>query len=177
MPKTIKVPTVLQELHGETTTLVALIGTYLCATLLALISLFLTKNSEESAARVVIFLMALDIGGGAFSNLTRGTSVYYDSRPGLRWLFILVHLGYAAIFYLFLPGESISLLIIGISIVAASAGINLFRHKPISKWISGLLVLAVPIASWLLKLEPASVVLLSVFAFKLIFAFNYTISS
>jgi hypothetical protein len=172
MAKIVKVPKVFQELHGETTSLPALLGTYSSAIVFALVCFLLTRNLEDPAARVVILLMSLDIGGGAIANLTRGTSVYYESRPGLRWLFILVHLGNAALFYLFLPGDSISLLIIGISIVAASAGINLFRHKPFSKWLSGLLVLAVPIASWLLKLEPASVVLLTVFAFKLIFAFN-----
>lgn len=169
----IKVPKVLHEIHGEESTIAALAGTYAAGILLGLIVIALTRDLEQTASRVVLFLMALDIGGGAVSNLTRGTSDYYEKRHGLRWMFILVHLGYAALFYLFLPGDRTLLLILGISIVLASALMNLLRHHRMLGWLSLLLVAGTVTATFLMKCDPVCIILLSIFAFKIIFAFNF----
>ena len=89
----IKIPKVLQELHGEETTVFNLIIVYLFGIISALI-IVLYANSVEYISLwklILLFIISVDIFSGIIANFSFSTNKYYREHRKLRFIFILLH--------------------------------------------------------------------------------------
>lgn len=102
--RTIRVPEVLKELHGERTRISTLIAVYLTGLVVAGGIVFQLLPAGFSAWKyVLVGILYLDISGGAVANLSTSTNQYYRGKTGLRIVFILLHILHPALFIVVLP--------------------------------------------------------------------------
>ena len=107
--RTIAVPRPLWELHGPSTRLSTLLAVYLaglsCAGLLTA-AVYLRQPDLAAWRLVLLWLLTLDLAGGAVANLSSSTDQYYQGRPNLRTVFLLLHLVHPALLALVFPRAS-----------------------------------------------------------------------
>ena len=91
--KKIKIHKLGNELFGRETTLLDLLAIFVGSFSLAIVTLLVTWGLDLSLIKkIVLTLLALDIGGGVVANFTIGTSSYYAESSKKRDLFILFHI-------------------------------------------------------------------------------------
>lgn len=91
----IKIPKILQELHGEESNLISLISTYLIGIVVTICLYFLLRESQIDLPlwkEILFLLMSFDIGGGVIANFTEGTRKYYRDQLKKHTSFILLHI-------------------------------------------------------------------------------------
>ena len=94
MDREIEIPGPLRLLHGETSTVFDLILVYAVGAAAGVLALVFAQSrvaSMEWWKAILLFVVAMDVSGGAVACFTPGTALYYESRPRLRWVFIFVH--------------------------------------------------------------------------------------
>jgi hypothetical protein len=89
----VNVPKFLQELHGESTTVLNISLVYVVGLIAAVISMLeLIPKHIEIWKLVLVFILFIDIAGGVVSNMTFATNQYYQKRPNLKIVFIVAHI-------------------------------------------------------------------------------------
>jgi hypothetical protein len=173
---TLRIPSFLREVFGETQTRagMALILGFGVVGTAALIVLDPWAFGDIPLWRAVVgALLAFDVCAGAVANLTRGTSDHYASRPGLRWVFIAVHLHLVAIAWLFGEGMFEAVAVWLYTVVAASI-VNLLAGREVQRAAGGALFGVGALMVLLLGpgMLPALQALAVLFMFKVIYAFG-----
>jgi hypothetical protein len=94
METTVRVPRVLRFLHGDESTRVDLLLTWVAAIATAIV-VVLRPGARPAATAwweiAIVAVIAADFAGGAVANFTAGTDRYYADRPRLRLVFIALH--------------------------------------------------------------------------------------
>ena len=95
MDREIGIPGPLRLLHGETSTVFDLLLVYAVGAAAGVLALVFAQSrvaGMEWWKALLLFAVAVDICGGAVACFTSGTARYYESRPRLRWAFIVGHI-------------------------------------------------------------------------------------
>jgi hypothetical protein len=92
MQTKIKIPKLLQELHGEETSVFSILLVYITGLTFGLFYIIYCPDFHIGFYRWLLAFLAIDIGGGAVANMTQSTSEYYAKRPNTRWVFIIIHI-------------------------------------------------------------------------------------
>jgi hypothetical protein len=104
----IRIPRVLQILHGEKASPFDLVLTYSVGAAFGILALIFAWSRVDSLPwwkSLLLFLVAADVSGGVVANFTPGTDRYYAARPGLRWVFIFGHVIEPGILFLLFGGR------------------------------------------------------------------------
>lgn len=97
--KSIKIPKFLHDIHGESPTLDEILITYVAAIFSAATVYWLCLPYGISVwHRVLLIIIAADIGAGVVANYTGSTNLYYSQNPRSRMIFIISHLLHPAVF-------------------------------------------------------------------------------
>ncbi len=91
--KKIKVHKLVNEVFGRETTLFDIFTIFIGSVSLAIVTLLLVWEIDLSfTKKMVLTLLALDIGGGVVANFTDGTNNYYEESSKKRYLFVFFHI-------------------------------------------------------------------------------------
>jgi hypothetical protein len=127
LTRRVAVPRVLRELHGEAPRVVDLLAVYLAALIGAASVLLLGALADPSAAlwrRALVALVALDVVGGAVATFTTSTASYYSGRPGLRRVFIGLHVLHPGVLAALYPASAALIALTGLYTVAAAFAVD-----------------------------------------------------
>ena len=120
---------------------------------------------------VVVALLIADIAAGAVANLTAATNDHYAARPRSRWIFLAVHV-HLPVVALLLGAPLAPAIIVWAATIAAGSIVNLLAAGAVQRAAGGAafavilcLVLTLP------DQHPALLVVSSLFAFKVVYAF------
>ncbi|WP_018932402.1 hypothetical protein [Gracilibacillus lacisalsi] len=91
----IKIPSFFHEILGEFQTKSSLL-VIACFVLISGCTLCLLTFDEwrglSLLKQIVMWFLFLDISGGVVANLTKGTDIFYEQHPRMRWIFIAIHI-------------------------------------------------------------------------------------
>jgi hypothetical protein len=91
--KKIQVHKFLSEVFGRETTTFDLLAIIISSVSFAVLTLFVKWNADITIIKkIILTILALDIGGGVVANFTTGTNNYYAESLRKRYLFVLFHL-------------------------------------------------------------------------------------
>ena len=172
----VKIPRFLHELFGEKQTLNGLIfiGVFsVLATLLTvLIGLDALKQLEVYRVILLVTLM-IDIYGGIIANFTRGTKEYYDNRPTLKKIFVIIH-PHAILIFLLAGVSYLYGIYMYAFLVASNVLVRLIKNRNYQELLAiGINILAAVILFEIFKNVPIYVILLTFgLTVKLIYAFS-----
>jgi len=172
--KTLKIPSALHDLLGETASPVqiAVIVVFGVGVATVVTELLRPELPLLPWWRVAIgWALTADIAAGCVANFTRSTNEFYAKRPLNRWMFIAVHFHVIGVAAAFGVGLAPAIAVWAYTIAGASA-VNLLSGRDTQALVAGLL-LAVGIG-WipLLPGVPAPVlVVLLLFLLKVLFSF------
>jgi hypothetical protein len=160
-------------LHGERFTRQDLAMTYLTAVIVTILAA--TACFPESLGMIQKILLAglfLDTSGGIVANATASTRDFYASPYGRRVLFIALHSLHPLILLSIFPEYGSYILCAGLSILTASLLVNHLRSKAQAfPAAAGLLSILLTILLLHGPDEPSVVLLLILFAIKLVLCF------
>jgi hypothetical protein len=171
----IRMPRLLHELHGERTTVGALVFTYVAVVVAGLSVGFLAALRPADPVwwkRVLAAILAADLAGGVVANFTAGTDEYYAARPRTRVIFIALHVVQPALLWLCYRGAVWEWgAVAGFTLVSAAA-VNAVRGRAIAEPVAALLVVTGVGASVALGLLPVQAAWFTpIFLMKLVLAF------
>jgi hypothetical protein len=132
MDREIRIPGPLRELHGETSTVFDLILVYavgVAAGVLALVFAQSRMTGMEWWKAVLLFVVAVDVCGGAVACFTPGTALYYESRPRLRWVFIFVHFVEPGLLFVLFGGRFAYWAFLYVFTAAAASLVNVVQDQ------------------------------------------------
>ncbi len=168
----ITVPAALRELHGERATGTDLLLTYGTGILTAAGVAAFADLSLPPARWLVLNLLLVDIAGGVTANFTRGTNAYYAGRPGLRLVYILLHVVQPAVLLWLFPGQGGRLALFAGYTLLATFTVNAIPQYRYQRLGAGLLTTLGVLLLHLLALAPAVLTgLLTLYLLKLVLAF------
>lgn len=170
-----KIPSWFRPLHGYSATAGELALIYLTAVAFAASLLISIQDrlAELSVLQVtVLFLVSLDLAGGAVANLSQGTRAYWRSRnTSLRLLFLAVH-GVHGIAIAFVFPEAVASVVVAyIWMVVAGFFLILTRNTSVPLALA-LVVIGAAAIHLPQGLESATSLLLTVYLIKLVFSFS-----
>ena len=128
----IVIPGPLRPLHGETSTVFDLLLVYgvgVAAGILALVFAHSRVASMEWWKSLLLFLVAVDVCGGAVACFSPSTALYYEDRPRLRWIFIFIHFVEPAILFVLFDGRIAYWLFLYVFTVAAASLLNIIPDR------------------------------------------------
>ena len=170
----IEVHRFLRELFGCETTMFDLLAILIGAFSLAGLTLILKWNADFSVIKkIVLTMLALDIGGGVVANFTRGTNNYYAETLGKRYLFVLFHLLQPSVLIWIFPNQLFSIL--GVSVFTLISSIIVLNiKKTYAQRIIALtlLLLCLMLSTLLNYSDPLAQLIMQLFSIKLILAFS-----
>ena len=123
--------------------------------------------------KMVLTILALDIGGGVIANLTSGTNNYYAESLRKRYLFVLFHLVQPLLLIWIFPSELLAIL--GVTLFTLTSSIIVLRLKsPNNQRIIAvtLLLLSLILSTLLNYNDPLAQLIMQFFSIKLILAFS-----
>jgi len=124
----IKVHRFFQELFGRETTRFDLLAIIICSVSFATLTIILKWNVDISTIKkIILTILALDIGGGVVANFTTGTNNYYFESLSKRYFFIFFHLLQPLILIWIYPIDSLA--IMGISLFTLTSSIIVLNLK------------------------------------------------
>ena len=94
MDSEIRIPGFLRPIHGETATVLDILLVYVVGAVFGVLALVFASTRVESLPAwkaAILFLLAADVSGGTVACFSTGMGAYYETRTGLRWGFIFVH--------------------------------------------------------------------------------------
>jgi hypothetical protein len=176
--KKIKVHKSLHDLFGRETTLTDLFAVFLGSVSLTFLTLtFIWEVDLTFAKKVVLTLLALDIGGGVVANFTEGTNNLYAESSKRRNLFVLIHVLQPMLLAWIYKSNVIAIFIItGFALISTFCVINI-KENNIQRVIAATLLLIGILLIQLLNFSDQLLqVILIVYSVKLIlsFAVNWT---
>ena len=172
--KKIQVHKFLSEVFGRETTTFDLLAIIISSISFAVLTLFFKWYADIAIIKkIILTILALDIGGGVVANFTTGTNNYYAESLRKRYLFVLFHLLQPSILIWIFPSELIAIL--GVSLFTlTSAIIVLYIKKQYSQRIVAvtLLLLSLILSTLLNYSVPLTKMIMQLFSVKLILAFS-----
>jgi positive regulator of sigma E activity len=126
--KKIQVHKFLSEVFGRETTMFDLLAIMICSISFAVLTLFVKWNADITITKkIILTILALDIGGGVVANFTTGTNNYYAESLRKRYLFVFFHLLQPSILIWIFPSELIA--IFGVSLCTLTSSIIVLNIK------------------------------------------------
>jgi hypothetical protein len=170
----IKVNRFLSELFGRETTTFDLLAIIISSVSFAALTLILKWNADISILKkIILAILALDIGGGVVANFTTGTNNYYNESLSKRYFFVFFHLLQPLILIWIYPSDI--LVITGVSLFTLTSSIivlNFKKHNTqrlIAVTLLLLCILLTPLLNYSDRLLQLTMLLYSI---KLILAFS-----
>ena len=172
--KKIQVHKFLSEVFGHETTMFDLLAIIICSISFAVLTLFVKWNADITITKkIILTILALDIGGGVVANFTTGTNFYYAESLRKRYLFVLFHLLQPSILIWIFPSELIAIL--GVSLFTLTSSIivlNIKKHYNQRIVAITLLLLSSILSTLLPYTERLTQMMMQFFSLKLIFSFS-----
>lgn len=172
--KKIQVNKFLVELFGRETTRFDLLAIIICSVSFATLTMILKWNVDISTIKkIILTILALDIGGGVVANFTTGANNYYFESLRKRYLFIFFHILQPLILIWIYPSDSLA--IMGISLLTLTSSIivlnlkNQYTQRIIAVTLLLLCIILTPILNYSDNLLQIVILLYSM---KLILAFS-----
>jgi membrane glycosyltransferase len=172
--KKIQVHKFLGEVFGRETTIFDLWAIIISSVSFAALTLFVKWNADITIIKkIILTILALDIGGGVVANFTTGPNNYYAESLRKRYLFVLFHLLQPSILIWIFPSELIAIL--GVSLFTLTSSIIVLNTKKQynQRIIAVTLLLFCLFLSILLNYsDPLTKMIMQLFSVKLILAFS-----
>ena len=172
--KKIQVHKFLGEVFGRETTTFDLLAIIISSVSFAVLTLFVKWNADITIIKkIILTILALDIGGGVVANFTTGTNNYYSESLRKRYLFVLFHLLQPSILIWIFPSELIAIL--GVSLFTLTSSIIVLNiKKQYNQRIVAitLLLLSLILSTLLSYTDPLTKMIMQLFSIKLILAFS-----
>ena len=172
--KKIQVHKFLGEVFGRETTTFDLLVIIISSVSFALLTLFVKWNADITIIKkIILTILALDIGGGVVANFTTGTNNYYAESLRKRYLFVLFHLLQPSILIWIFPSELIAVL--GVSLFTLTSSIIVLNiKKQYNQRIVAitLLLLSLILSTLLSYTDQLIQIIMHFFSLKLILAFS-----
>jgi hypothetical protein len=172
--KKIQVHKFLSEVFGRETTMFDLLAIIICSISFAVLTLFVKWNADITITKkIILTILALDIGGGVVANFTTGTNNYYAESLRKRYLFVLFHLLQPSILIWIFPSDLIAIL--GVSLFTLTSSIivlNIKKHYNQRIVAITLLLLSSILLTLLPYTERLTQMMMQFFSLKLIFSFS-----
>jgi hypothetical protein len=151
-----------------------LLAIIICSISFAILTLFVKWNADITITKkIILTILALDIGGGVVANFTTGTNFYYAESLRKRYLFVLFHLLQPSILIWIFPSELLAIL--GVTLFTLTSSIIVLRLKsPNNQRIIAvtLLLLSLILSTLLNYNDPLAKLIMQFFSIKLILAFS-----
>ena len=170
----IKVHRFFQELFGRETTRFDLLAIIICSVSFATLTIILKWNLDISTIKkIILTILALDIGGGVVANFTTGTNNYYFESLSKRYFFIFFHLLQPLILIWIYPIDSLA--IMGISLFTLTSSIIVLNLK--DQYTQRIVAVTLLLLSFILSIllnfsDPLTQLLMQLFSIKIILAFS-----
>jgi hypothetical protein len=172
--KKIQVHKFLSEVFGRETSMFDLLAIIICSISFAVLTLFVKWNADITITKkIILTILALDIGGGVVANFTTGTNFYYAESLRKRYLFVLFHLLQPSILIWIFPSDLIAIL--GVSLFTLTSSIivlNIKKHYNQRIVAITLLLLSSILSTLLPYTERLTQMMMQFFSLKLIFSFS-----
>lgn len=171
---TIRIPSFLHDVFGETQTIRELVTIVFFGVGLATLLLFAFPEMTQGIPAwksIIAYLLIVDIFAGCVANFTRSTNNYYAARGKQRIVFIAIHIHILVAAWLLRTGLENSIIIWGYTIASAFV-VNSLKGNQFQKFIAGVL-LALGISIIILGTEvPKYYLIISLlFMVKVLFSF------
>ena len=137
--KTLILPPFLHVLHGKKPLVRDVALTYLVAVQIGIGCWIFCSQHLASLyvfEKVLVCLICADLAAGIFSNYTHATEAYYEDKPGLRNVFIGIHLAYPVLMLYILDAFTFRNIFPGIFTITSAFYINAIRYKQDQKIIA-----------------------------------------
>ena len=172
--KKIQVHKFLSEVFGRETSMFDLLAIIICSISFAVLTLFVKWNADITITKkIILTILALDIGGGVVANFTTGTNNYYAESLRKRYLFVIFHLLQPSILIWIFPSELIAIL--GVSLFTLTSSIIVLNiKKQYNQRIVAitLLLLSLILSTLLSYTDQLIQIIMHFFSLKLILAFS-----
>ena len=172
--KKIQVHKFLGEVFGRETTTFDLLVIIISSVSFAVLTLFVKWSDDINIIKkIILTILALDIGGGVVANFTTGTNNYYAESLRKRYLFVLFHLLQPSILIWIFPSELIAIL--GVSLFTLTSSIIVLNiKKQYNQRIVAitLLLLSLILSTLLSYTDQLTQIIMHFFSLKLILAFS-----
>jgi hypothetical protein len=170
----IKVHRLFQELFGRETTRFDLLAIIICSVSFATLTMILKWNVNISTIKkIILTILALDIGGGVVANFTTGTNKYYFDSLSKRYFFIFFHLLQPLILIWIYPSDSLSIMVISLyTFISSIIVLNLkdqYTQRIVALTLS---ILCVILTQLLIYSDHLLQIAIFLFSIKLILAFS-----
>lgn len=170
----IKVHRFFHELFGQETTTLDLLAIIISSVSFAVLTLFVKWNADITITKkIILTILALDIGGGVVANFTTGTNNYYAESLRKRYLFVLFHLLQPSILIWIFPSELTAIL--GVSLFTLTSSIIVLKiKKQYNQRIVAitLLLLSLILSTLLPYTDSLTQIIMHFFSLKLILSFS-----
>ena len=159
MNRTVRIPRVLHELHGEAAPLSNVLLTWAVA--LAVAAIIVVRAAARPAAVAwweiaIVAMVGADLAGGVVANFTPSTDRYYAERPRLRIGFLALHVIHPVVLYFVIGGPIEVWVAIPAYTLAAAFLVNAIRGPAQQPVAAALVVIGVIITfSWFVIAPPA----------------------
>jgi hypothetical protein len=172
--KKIQVHKFLSEVFGRETTTFDLLAIIISSASFALLTLFLKWNADITIIKkIILTILALDIGGGVVANFTTGTNNYYAESLRKRYLFVLFHLLQPSILIWIFPNELLAVLGVSIfTLISSIIVLNIKRYYNQRIVAVTLLLLCLILSTLLNYTDTLIQMIMQLFSIKLILAFS-----
>ena len=172
--KKIQVHKFLSEVFGRETTTFDLLAIIISSVSFALLTLFVKWNADITIIKkIILTILALDIGGGVVANFTTGTNNYYAESLRKRYLFVLFHLLQPSILIWILPNELLAVLGVSIfTLISSIIVLNIKKHYNQRLIAVTLLLFSLILSSLFNYSDPLTKMIMLLFSIKLILAFS-----
>jgi hypothetical protein len=176
MQSKVKIPKSLHELFGEEQIKSELIITITFAIVSFLAVIVGTKWEwfELPWYKIaLLFILLLDILGGAAANLSIGTNQYYHNHAKKRWIFLAIHIQ-PFVFAWILQSDQLAAFMVWSYTIASSVLTNLFYEKGYQRILAGALFVFGVLLFILAYFDLPTIIttIYLVYMFKLIYGFS-----
>jgi hypothetical protein len=170
----IRVHRYFHELFGRETTRFDLLAIIICAVSFATLTMILKWNVDISTIKkIILTILALDIGGGVVANFTTGTNNYYFESLIKRYFFIFFHLLQPLILIWIYQIDSLSLVAISLFTLTSSIIVSNLRDQYTQRIVAVTLLLMCIILTSLLNYSDILLqIAMLLYSVKLILAFS-----
>jgi hypothetical protein len=166
----IKIPMFLQELHGEETSLLSIVMTYLTGIVFGMFMYVYSEDLSVYWHKILLAILGLDIGGGVVANMSHNTSSYYAQRPKARWVFIVLHMLHPLLLWMVYPART-EILVLGATILIFTSIVNVISKETVQRLMAGVFLVLTFMLFLFFKMDHLLLILLAIYSIKLIMGF------
>jgi len=170
----IEVPKYLHELHGERTSRLDLLATYLVAIVATTLIVYMGLDLSLPFYKFILLgVLAFDIAGGVTANFTSGTQHFYSKKSKLRYRFISLHVLHPSILMFVFPGSYIYIIILSVFTLIVIALLNGIKNESNQRVLASFFTVIGVTLSFVMEIsEPIVQLMMVLFIIKLIISFS-----